>query len=128
MVGPPAAAIRDLLVLGGLGEILRPEMGPELAVLAVTRRQRGVFGIALAHRNRVCVAQLSDVDDVESCLTLFLAIRDLLVFSGFPRPRRVRSWVGSNPGLTLCFIGGSPAQGLGFKPGLNHVFFWGGGG
>ena len=62
MVRPPAAAIRDLLVFGGsegLKEILRPRWGPEMAVLAVTRRYRGVFRIFLAHRKRVRVAQLS---------------------------------------------------------------------
>ena len=61
MVRPPAAAIRDLLVFGGsegLGEISRPRWGPEMAVLAVTRRHRGVSGIFLAHRNRVRVPRL----------------------------------------------------------------------
>ena len=82
---PPAAAIRDLLVFGGsegLREISRPRWGPEMAVLAVTRRHRGVFGIFLAHRNRVRIAQLSYIDDVGWCLPNFPAICDLLVLGG----------------------------------------------
>ena len=113
MVRPPAAAIRDLLVFGGsegLREISRPRWGPEMAVLAVTRRHRGVFGIFLAHRNRVRIAQLSSIDDVGWCLPNFPAICDLLVLGGGQEDQKV------------------DFPGLGFKPGLNHMFlfFWGG--
>ena len=69
---------------GGLREISRPRSEPELAVLAVTRRHRAVFGNFELHRNRVRVAQLSYIGDVGWCVTFFPAICDLLVFLGSP--------------------------------------------
>ena len=78
-------------------EISPPRSGPKMAVLAVTGRHRGIFGIFLAHPNRVRIAQLSYVDDVGWCLPNFPVIRDLLVFLGGPLPKEGEV-LGSNPG------------------------------
>ena len=46
--------------LGGLRdeEISQHRWGPEMAILALTRRHRGVFGKFLSHRNRETVAHM----------------------------------------------------------------------
>ena len=68
--------------------------------LAVTRRHRGVFRPFLAHWKRIHIAQISFLDDVGWCLPIFPAIRDL-------------------PGQEDQKV---DFPGLGFKPGLDHMF------
>ena len=75
-----------------------PPPPPPRAVLAVTWRHQGVFGIFLAHRNRVCVAQLSYFDNVGWYLKNFPAIRDLLVLGGLGNLEKFRHRPGPGTG------------------------------
>ena len=76
---------------GGLGD-------QQKTVLAVIQCHRRVFGIFLAHWNRVCVAQLSHSDDARWGQPVSPAIRDLLVRGGLGDLKKFRGRPGPETG------------------------------